>query len=62
MGEHNAPDPGWAVKAKAVAAWLRSNRGKVLSVLVVALPLVSRFVPDFPSDALLSVVRAFLGV
>ncbi len=68
MGEHEKPEAGWVTGAKALAAktwgavrWFAANRGKILGVAVVALPLVARYVPSFPADAVLSVVRAFLG-
>lgn len=68
MGEHSATGTGWRERAKALAAktwagirWFAANRGKILGVAVVALPLISRYVPSFPADAVLDVVRAFLG-
>ena len=68
MGEHSAAEAGWKVKAKRLAErtwagirWFAANRGKILGVAVVALPLISRYVPSFPADAVLDVVRAFLG-
>jgi len=38
-----------------------TNRRKIYAAAVVALPLVSRYVPGFPSDEILGVLRAFLG-
>lgn len=58
MGEHSAPTN----KLRGWAAYAWAHRRKIASALIVALPLASRYVPDFPSDAVLSVLRAFLGV
>jgi hypothetical protein len=57
MGEHSAPANQWA--SLAISVW--TQRRKIASALIVALPFAARFVPDFPSDAILSVLRAFLG-
>lgn len=68
MGEHSAAEASWSVRAKALAEklwagvkWFAANRGKILGAAVIVLPLVSRYVPSFPADEILSVVRAFLG-
>ncbi len=58
MGEHSAPSPN---KFMTAVGWAMEHKAKILSVAVVVLPLVSRYVPDFPSDAILSAVRVFLG-
>jgi hypothetical protein len=58
MGEHSAPTPGKFVTA---VRWLLANKGKVASALIVAVPFVSRYVPGFPTDEVVSVLRLFLG-
>ncbi|MFJ9318812.1 hypothetical protein [Streptomyces globisporus] len=61
MGEHSAPDDGWKANLGRAVLWLVANRRKVYAGLVVALPLLARYIPDFPSDALLDAARVFLG-
>lgn len=62
LGEHSKPVEGrWKRYALAGLGWLVRNRKKVAGALVVLLPLVSRWVPDFPSDEILAAFRAFLG-
>ncbi|MGX1133198.1 hypothetical protein RKD49_005388 [Streptomyces glaucescens] len=41
--------------------WAKAYRKSILAVAVVALPLVSRYVPGFPSDEILKVLGAILG-
>ncbi|MFF8473873.1 hypothetical protein [Streptomyces sp. NPDC015414] len=48
-------------KVRAVAGWVWQNRRKVAAVLVLAVPLATRFVPDFPADEVLALLRAYLG-
>lgn len=48
-------------KLTAAWDWVRANRKTVLAVAVVAIPLISRAIPAFPADELVSVLRAFLG-
>lgn len=64
MGEHSAPESSWvrvARKALTAGKWVATHRRKLYAVAVVVIPLASRYVPDFPSDAFLDVLRAFLG-
>lgn len=42
--------PSWA-------AWVIAHRRKLYAVSVVAIPLVARYVPGFPTDEVLSVIR-----
>lgn len=58
MGEHSAPAHSALYNAGA-ALW--KHRRKIASALIVALPIVSRFVPDFPAGEIVSALRAFLG-
>ncbi|MGW6754537.1 hypothetical protein [Streptomyces sp. NPDC055006] len=58
MGEHSAEEPAKVAKA---LAWVAAHRRKIYGVIVVALPLVARYVPGFPADAVLKIVQAFLG-
>lgn len=60
MGEHSKPS--WTSRLSDAGRWLAENRRKVYAVAVVALPLVSRYVPGFPSEEILSVARVILGV
>ena len=61
MGEHNKPESVWRTRLVRAARWVITNRRKIYAAAVVALPLVSRYVPGFPSDEILGVLRAFLG-
>lgn len=58
MGDHSIETSS---TVRDAFVWLLANRRKVVSVAIVALPIVSRFVPGFPSDEILSVLRGFLG-
>jgi hypothetical protein len=57
MGTHSDESS----KLREAWYWAVAHRRKILSGAVVALPLVSRFVPDFPSGEILTVLRGFLG-
>ena len=61
MGEHSAPDNGVIGKARDVARWVWQNRRKVAAAALVALPVVARYVPGFPADEAVSLLRTFLG-
>lgn len=61
MGEHSAPEPAWLVRVIALVQWVVANKGKILTTVIAVMPLVSRYVPWFPSEEVLSVVRLFLG-
>ena len=58
MGEHSKAEPVWWSRA---VRWVVANRRKIYAAAVVAIPLVSRYVPGFPADEILGVLRAFLG-
>lgn len=58
MGEHGKSEPVWWSRA---ARWVVENRRKIYAAAVVAIPLVARYVPGFPSDEILGVLRVFLG-
>ncbi|MFF7408692.1 hypothetical protein [Streptomyces lydicus] len=58
LGTHSMPAAG---KMRTALAWLTKHRRKVYAVVVVLLPLVARYVPGFPADEILSVVRGILG-
>lgn len=58
MGEHEAPGkPSWRVALD----WALAHKRSILGVAVVALPLLSRYVPGFPAEEVLSLLRSFLG-
>jgi hypothetical protein len=58
MGDHSAgSEPAWY----RAGVWTINNRRKLIAGAIVALPLLSRYVPDFPSDAIMTVLRGFLG-
>jgi hypothetical protein len=57
MGNHSADSS----KLREAYYFVVAHRRKILSGAVVALPIVARFVPDFPSDEILAVLRGFLG-
>lgn len=61
MGEHSASSTGLKARARAIADKLWTHRRKITSALIVALPFASRYVPGFPTDEALAVLRAFLG-
>lgn len=46
---------------RTALTWVVTHRRKVLAAAIVAIPLLSRYVPGFPADDVLSVLRAFLG-
>jgi len=58
VGEHSKAEPVWWSRA---ARWAVENRRAIYAVVVAAIPLVSRYVPGFPSDEILGVLRVFLG-
>jgi hypothetical protein len=61
MGEHNAPDKGVKAKAADVARWLWSNRRKVAAAAILVVPIAARYLPGFPTNEALAVLRSFLG-
>jgi hypothetical protein len=73
MADHEAPRLGILSRLKASArygflakvkngvAWAVTHRRKVAAAVVVALPLVSRALPDFPSAEVLTFIRAYFG-
>ena len=61
MGEHSTPDTGVMTKVGDVARWVWRNRRKVAAAALVALPFVARYLPDFPSEQAVDILRAFLG-
>ncbi|MGW4986305.1 hypothetical protein ACWEQ3_01460 [Streptomyces mirabilis] len=73
MGDHSTPKPGVMssvrasanygalLKVKLVLAYLVTHRRKIVSALVVALPIVARLIPDFPADDILDVLRTYFG-
>lgn len=58
MGEHSAPQDSVATRARNFA-W--KHRRKIAMGAILAMPLVSRVVPDFPADEAMSLLRLFLG-
>jgi hypothetical protein len=61
MGDHSAPDGGWSDKLSRGVTWFVANRRKLYAAAVVLIPLAARYIPDFPSDALLDALKVFLG-
>lgn len=61
MGEHSAADSGTVSKVRDAAGWVWRNRRKLAAAAIVALPFVARFVPGFPADEAVRVLRGFLG-
>lgn len=61
MGEHSAPDNGVATKLKTLAGWVWTNRRKVAAAALVVLPLAARYIPGFPAEEAVSVLRSLLG-
>jgi hypothetical protein len=58
MGIHSV---GAKALARDAAAFVWAHRRKAASVVLVALPFVSRYFPGFPTDEVVRVVRLFLG-
>jgi hypothetical protein len=61
MGDHSKTEASALSRVADGARWLIKNKAKVASALIVALPFVSRYVPGFPSEEALSILRVFLG-
>lgn len=61
MGDHSAPAGGWSEKVTGAWSWFVAHRRKMYAVAMVAIPLASRFVPDFPTDVFMDAARVFLG-
>lgn len=64
MGEHSKARGAYDATFMAVytaVLWVAANRRKVYAALLVGIPLVSRYWPDFPAEALLDAARLFLG-
>jgi hypothetical protein len=61
MADHAAGTTGIKALARDAGAWLWTNRRKVATGVLVALPFVSRYFPAFPTDEIVHVVRLFLG-
>lgn len=59
MGEHSANKRSLALRA---LDWVRAHKRLTLTVSAVALPVVARYVPGFPSSEVLSALRLVLGV
>lgn len=58
MGDHSALPESTLARAKA---WAWAHRRKIAMGAIVAMPLVSRVVPDFPANEAVSFLRMFLG-
>jgi hypothetical protein len=58
MGDHSTETTS---ALREAFYWAVAHRRKILSAAVVALPIVARVWPGFPSDEILSVLRGFLG-
>lgn len=58
MGDHSADQPS---KLREAFYWAVAHRRKLVSVAIIALPIVSRFVPDFPASQVVDYLRVFLG-
>lgn len=61
MGDHSAPK-AWREKAGKVLHYVRTHKAQLATLSVVAVGLVSRYVPGFPSEEVLRVIGALLGV
>lgn len=58
MGEHSKDQVGHLARAWQ---WVSEHKRAILGALALALPLASRYVPGFPADEVLAVLRSFLG-
>lgn len=61
MGEHSATTAGTWSKVRDVAGWAWRNRRKLAAGAIVALPFVARYVPGFPAEEAVDILRGFLG-
>jgi hypothetical protein len=61
MGEHSAPRASLSDRIRRAATWVRANRRTLALAAILAVPVVSRYVPDFPVDAVLTALRGYLG-
>jgi hypothetical protein len=60
MGAHSAPST-FLAKCRTGAAWLWAHRRKVASAIILAMPFVSRVLPDFPSADIVAFLRMYFG-
>jgi hypothetical protein len=58
MGTHSADNPS---KVREAYYWAVAHRRKIASAVIVALPLVSRFAPDFPTAEVKSFLELYFG-
>lgn len=61
MGEHRAPKP-WVARIRRTLHYVRTHKAQLATLSVLAVGLVSRYVPSFPADEVLRVVGVLLGV
>lgn len=57
MGEHRAP-----TKCAEVLNYVRTHKTQLTALSVLAVGLVTRYVPGFPAEEVLRVVAVLLGV
>jgi hypothetical protein len=61
MDENTAPANGLKAKAVELARWVWRNRRRVAAAAIVAVPIAARYLPGFPTDEAVAVLRSFLG-
>jgi hypothetical protein len=58
MGEHSKPREG---RIRSALTWGYANRRRIALVGLLALPLVARYVPEFPTEEAVRLLRLLLG-
>jgi hypothetical protein len=58
MGTHSAENPS---KVREAFYWAVAHRRKIASAVIVALPLVARFAPDFPTAEVKGFLEMYFG-
>jgi hypothetical protein len=57
MGDHSAEYS----KVRNALYWVKAHRRKIASAVIVALPFVSRILPDFPVGEVKSFLELYFG-
>lgn len=54
-------EPQWVARGRKLAAWVTEHRAQILATSLVLLPVVSRYMPAFPTAEVVAVLNAVLG-
>lgn len=58
MGEHSKPREG---RIRSALTWALTNRRRIALAALLALPLVARYVPEFPTEEAVRLLKLVLG-